>query len=58
MAKKSKAADLFDDEKEEMVRMSLYVKASVQKRIQEIAEESGRPINRVVERILEKFLEG
>ncbi|RYZ83710.1 MAG: hypothetical protein EOP04_19430 [Proteobacteria bacterium] len=57
MGKKSKVADLFDDEKVEMVRTGVYLRKDVHDLLKAASEESGKSVNQIVNKILLKFFE-
>lgn len=58
LVKKSKVAELFDEETSEMVRTGLYLRKDVHERLKEASEESGKSVNQIINKILVKFFEG
>lgn len=58
MAKKSKIADLFDDETMEMVRTGVYLRKDVYDALKAASDESGKSMNQIVNKILLRFFEG
>ncbi len=55
MAKKSKVADLFEDESVDMVRTGLYLRKDIHEWLKDESEKSGKSMNQIINRILQKF---